>query len=335
MPLYSYGDMASNIMLRHQNVRLNSELSRLTQEMVSGQTADISGHLQGNYSYLGDVERKLRVLEGYDISAKEASGFTSAMQAALGKVQDTTNALSGDLILAGNTNLPQGIQAASNNARGELSALLSALNTSVAGRALFSGEATDTSSFASANTFLSELSIAVSGQNSLADIETAIDAWFNTPGGGFETLGYLGASAYLSPFLVGEGETVTLELRGDSQVFRDILKSTAMAALASDPGLGYSTDLQSALLVTAGENLLSAQSELTGVRADLGYAEERIEESKTRVSAEMTSFEMSRNELLGVDLYDTATRLEEVQFQLESLYTATARLSGLSLMEYL
>lgn len=335
MPLYSLGDMASSVMLRRQNVSLNAELAQLTQEMASGQAADIPRHLNGNYSYLGDVERNLRLLEGFDTAAKEASGFTSAMQAALDKVQHTTTALSADLILAGNTNLPQGMQAASNNARGELSAILSALNTNVAGRALFSGAATDTITFASAEIFISELSTAVAGQTSMSDIESAIDTWFETPGGGFETNGYLGATVDLSAFLVGEGETVNLGLRGDSQVIRDLLKNTAMAALAGDPALGYSPDLQSALLVAAGENLITSQSELSGVRADLGYAEARIEESKTRVSAEKTSFEISRNELLGVDLYDTATRLEAVQFQLESLYTATARLSGLSLVEYL
>ena len=124
-------------------------------------------------------------------------------------------------------------------------------------------------------------------------------------------------------------------LRGDAPVIRDILKQTAIAALAADQDLGYSQTIQGALLVTAGENLMAVQGDLTGLRADLGYAETRLEESKTRLSAERTSFEMSRNELLGVDLYETATRLEAVQFQLESLYTATSRLSGLSLVRYL
>ncbi|UYV37583.1 flagellin [Rhodobacteraceae bacterium D3-12] len=335
MPLYSIGDMASSFMLRRQNVSMNAELAKLTEEMASGQAADVSKHLNGNYSYLGDVERNLRLLEGFDTAAKEASSFTSAMQSALEKVQQTTTTLSSDLILAGNTNLPQGMEAASNNARGELSAILSALNTNVAGRALFSGASTDTATFASADDFLSHLRTEISGLTSLHDIKTAIDAWFDTSGGGFETDGYLGATTDLSPFLVGEGETVTLALRGDTQVIRDLLKSTAMAALAADPALGYSTNLQSAMIVSAGESLITSQSELVGVRADLGYAEARIEESKTRVSAEKTSFEISRNELLGVDLYDTATRLKAVQFQLESLYTATARLSGLSLVEYL
>lgn len=334
MALYSLGDMASHFMLRRQNVRMNAELGQLTQEMSSGQTADIPRHLKGNYSYLGDIERKLRVIEGYDTAAKEASVLTAAMQSALEKVQKSTTALSADLILSGNTNLPQGMQVASTNAKGELRALLSALNTNVAGRSLFSGVATDTTTFASSSSFLSELKGAVAGEVTLNGILGAIDNWFDAPGGGFETAGYLGAMTDLPPLLVGEGETVGLTLRGDDQVIRELLKNTAIAALAADPDLGYSTLLQSSMLVSAGENLLTSQGALSAVRGDLGYAESRLEESKSRISAERTSFEMSRNELLGVDLYETATRLEAAQFQLESLYTATARLSQLSLVGY-
>jgi flagellar hook-associated protein 3 FlgL len=227
------------------------------------------------------------------------------------------------------------MQAASHNAMGELGALLSAFNTNVAGRSLFSGVTTDTTTFAPTSTFISQLKTAVAGEVTLSGIQGAIDTWFDAPGGGFETIGYLGADTDLPPFLVGEGETVDLNLRGDSQVIRDLLKNTAIAALAADPALGYSLPLQSALLVSAGESLMTSQGALVGLRADLGYAEARLEESRSRVSAERTSFEMSRNELLGVDLYETATRLEAVQFQLESLYTATARLSRLSLVEYL
>ena len=334
MALYSLGDMASNFMLRHQNVRMNAELAQLAQEMASGQTADIPRHLKGNYSYIGDVERNLRVLDGYDTAAKEASLFTSAMQTTLGNVQQTTTTLSSDLILAGNNSLPEGMKAVSSNAKGEFGALLSTLNTNVAGRSLFSGAATDSNAFASANAILTELTALVTGETTLSGILNVIDTWFDAPGGGFETNAYQGATTDLPPFLVGEGETIELTLRGDNPTIRDLLKNTAVAALAAEPSLGLPPSLQGALLVSAGENLMTSQGAITSVRADLGYAESRLEESKTRGSAERASFEMSRNELLGVDPYETATRLEAVRFQLESLYTATSRLSQLSLVGY-
>ncbi len=45
--------------------------------------------------------------------------------------------------------------------------------------------------------------------------------------------------------------------------------------------------------------------------------------------------EIARTELIGADPYDTATEMEAVQGQLETLYTVTARLSRLSLADFL
>ncbi|WP_322867062.1 flagellin [Aquicoccus sp. G2-2] len=335
MALTSIGDLANTVLLRHTNARLNAEMTQLTQEMASGETADIARHLHGDYAHFGDIEHDTRMLSRYESAAKDATLLTSAMQAALGTAQSTTGALATDLIEQSSGGLSVGWQAASGNAVQAFDTLISALNTDVAGRALFAGQTTDGAPFASSGAFLAALKPALAGATTLNDITTALDTWFDTPGGGFETLGYNGSDQSLAPFLIGEGETVNLDLRGDSPAIRDLLKNTAMAALASDPDLGFSSDLQKGLLASAGEALLGNQDALTGLRADLGYAEARIEESRSRISAEKSSLELARNALVGVDPYETATRLKNVQFQLESLYSATASLSRLSLVGYL
>ena len=80
------------------------------------------------------------------------------------------------------------------------------------------------------------------------------------------------------------------------------------------------------------EILLSAAEH---VFTDLGYAEARIEDSKVRQEAEASSLEIARNTLLGVDPFDVATRLTDAQQRLESLYAVTARLSRLTLSDFL
>lgn len=335
MSFYSLGDMASSFVLRRQNVNLNSELARLAQEMSSGQTADIPRHLKGNYSHLGDIERSLRINEGFATAATEASVFTGAMQAALENVQNITMDMSADLLQASTTNLPQAYTGASNAAKGNLGTIISALNTTTAGRSLFAGARTDARPLISANDLISELRTAVAGDTTLSGILATVDAWFNDIGGGFETTGYEGSTTGMSPFLVGEGETVDLDLRADDPAIRDLLKNTAIAALAGDETLAYSHELQAQLLETAGESLMTGQADITGIRVDLGYAEARIEESTTRLSAEKTSLDIARNNLLGVDLYETATQMEAVQIQLEGLYTATVKLTQLSLVNYI
>ena len=181
---------------------------------------------------------------------------------------------------------------------------------------------------------LDALRTEVAGETTLAGVQAVFDTWFG-PGGDFEMIGYTGDTKDLSAFALGNGESVDLALRGDDASVRVLLKNAAMAALASDTSLGFDQTLQSEIVVAAGEGLAFQQNGLTEIRADLGYAQSRIEESATRIAAERTSFQMARTELLSVDPYETVTRLEDVQFQLEGLYTVTARLSRLSLTDYL
>lgn len=335
MTLYSLGDLSNAFVLRRQNVALNAEMNRLSQEMTSGYVADIPRHLGGNYSFLGDIERSLRVNAGHVIAAQEASTFTSTMQSVLENVQSRAQTLSSNALQAANSRVSGAVKSLSNSARGELDAMISALNGTVAGRALFAGTATDSAALASADIFISDLKTSLSGAASFADIVSIVDDWFFSPSGGFETRGYTGQAQALSPFVVGKGETVDLDLQANDPAIRTVLRNTALAALAADPDLGYALETQSALLFEAAEGLLSSQDRITRIRADLGYAEARIDESKVRLSSEKTNLEMARNELLGVDLYETATRLEQVQVQLESLYSATVKLNRLSLVNFL
>ncbi|SMO86247.1 flagellin C-terminal helical region [Thalassovita litoralis] len=125
---------------------------------------------------------------------------------------------------------------------------------------------------------------------------------------------------------------IHLDLRADAPELRDLMADVALAALSAD----YATaDVQTGLLKRAGNGLLQDQDNLTALRADLGFAESRIEEIGAGIAAERVSLNYAREALLGVDEYEAATRLENVQFQLEALYTVTARLSGLSLVDYL
>jgi len=89
------------------------------------------------------------------------------------------------------------------------------------------------------------------------------------------------------------------------------------------------------LMRTSGVALIGVQQDLTGVRGALGAAEARIETIQTRNASERTALELARNQLLAADPFETATRLEEVQFQLQALYTVTARMGDLSLVNFI
>jgi flagellar hook-associated protein 3 FlgL len=334
MNMTSIGDLAQNLMLRHRSVELKQTISTLSQELSSGQVSDVSARLGDDFSYLSDINRNLARLDGYAIASSEAAYFANASQLSLERLHDLSSSLSSTML----SNTPSGLHPVGQNigaqARSGLESAISALNASAGGRSLFAGTATDQKPLASADVMMAELEILVAGLGSAAAVETAVTDWFADPAG-FKAVMYRGSDDTLAPIQIGSGEEVSLSLKADDEVFRDVMRNLALAALAGDQTIGLDKSTQADLFELAGVGLLGNNDRLTGVRADLGFAEARIEESGIRNASARTGLEYARNALLEADPFETAVKLEEAQFQLESLYTVTVRSSQLSLLNFL
>ena len=220
-------------------------------------------------------------------------------------------------------------------ARNNLGSIVSALNSNVAGRAIFAGNEVSTLPIVSAEDIVAAVRTALTGATTSADVRSALDTFFDPPGGDFETLIYQGATASLAPMQLGDGESVDLDLRADSVAFRATLKETTLAVLMAETVPSLITGEAAVLAKSLAEGLYGAQDAITAISADLGFAEGRVDQALTRISAEITSLEIVRGQLVEVDPFKTATELENVQLQLETLYTLTARSSRLSLVNFL
>ncbi|MFZ5963545.1 flagellin [Thalassococcus sp. BH17M4-6] len=333
--MQSIGDMAQALVLRHRNTQIRQQIDRLGLELSTGIASDPAKHLSGDVTTLATLDRSLSVLEGFRIATTEAGHLTGVMQTTLGHVQDRTEALSLSLLQSDIQVTDTSRAALAEQAGTALDTVLRDLNTTAGGRTLFGGVATDRNAVASSDTLIADLRVALAGQTTLTGIEGALDAWFDTPGGGFETQTYLGSTTSLAPLQLGPSEAATLDIRADDPVFRDTLKALALATLSGDPVLNLPQDLRGDMLASAGDALLQTQPQLTELRAGLGLLEHRIEDTVTRNAAEKASTEMARLNLISVDPYETATQLENAQLQLESLYAVTVRASRLSLTEFL
>lgn len=330
----SLGDLAQSFMLQRRSVSLRQDMSRLTDELSSGQVADIREVLSGNHNYLTGLERSLEVLDGYSVANAEATYFTGAMQITLERVQNFGSELGLDLILAGGG--PIGVISGnpSDNAQIQLQGVINSLNDDVAGRSMFAGTTTDQTPLPSADDLLAQVLAVVTGQTTPEDIVAAAENWFNDPAG-FDTVAYTGSDTALAPFVLSDTERVTLDVRANDPAVKDLLLHMTVAALAEDPVLGLDVNQQSELLRINGLGLQSNQDQLTSLRAKIGFTEERISLIAARNQAEETSTEFARNALLAADPFETATELENVQFQLQGLYSVTVRSSQLSLVNFL
>ncbi|EPX82631.1 Flagellar hook-associated protein FlgL [Salipiger mucosus DSM 16094] len=323
------------LVLRTNQTRLNRDLDRLGVEMATGFVRDSATHLGGDVSGLVAIDRTLAKLESYRVNTTEASFLTGTMQTTLDEIQERSEQLSQVLVSAELTPSEEMLRTLADEAETAMGQIVNGLNRSVGGRYLFSGIATDGPALADVDTILTDLRAALSGETTAAGVDAALDTWFDSPGGGFETAGYLGSTTSLAPLKLGEGETARLDIRADDQVFRDLLKSVAKAALATDDGLGFPDDLQIKLISDAASTLQGDQAEVVELRASLGALEARVEETATRNAAERTATSLARLELVGIDDYETAAKYENTRAQLESLYAISVRSSRMSLVEFL
>lgn len=334
MTFTTIGDLAQGFALRRENTALKHRMQALSQELASGLASNVTEHLSGDFMRLSDVQHKLRLSETYERGADQGRTETAVMQLALETMQITAEALSQAALTFGSSAGVAGIDSLAGEARAALGTIVSALNSDVGGRSLFSGDEVTQSPLSSSSDFLAALQAAVAGAANATDVTTALDTFF-APGGGFETLIYQGGTGARNPYALGEGETVTLDLKANDPAFRNMLKQVAIAAVLDGPGITLNTGEQFDLAAQAGVALLTSQNEVTNIRADLGFAEGRIERATTRLAAERASLSLVQSELLSVDPYETGTELQQVQLQLETLYTITSRMSRLNLVNYL
>ncbi|MEP3442692.1 MAG: flagellin [Sulfitobacter sp.] len=328
----SLGDLSRSFAMQSRNATIKQDIERLTLELSTGQTANMREVVGKNASYTSDLERSLTKLDGYDQATRETGQFAEGMQNTLSYINELSTNFRDTMLSSSTSSL--GTASTVSEAQNTLESVIGALNTSLGGRSLFSGMATDTAPLASAQSILSDLSTVMAGAGSVDDMINAAQAWFDDPAG-FDTTGYLGSDTALAPMPLSETENVELPLRGNDPAFRDTLRDLALAALADDPALGLTAPQQDELLDRVTTNVVSTSGAIVDLQATVGSAQARIETLSVRNGAERTALEIARNNLLSVDTYQSATELEQVQFQLESLYAITSRMSQLSLVNYL
>lgn len=336
MNFVSVGDMAQMFRMQRQNVAIKSEMNRLTQELTTGTRQDVGAAVRGDFSAIAGVDRSLRTLESYKFVSQEAATLSSNMQAVNETLLSITDGFGSAMLTAGSSASSAMIDAAANNARGKFESAVAALNSNTAGRFLFSGQTTDVRPLAEADDILNAISAAISGETTTSGVIDAMDAWFEAPvgGGGYLDTAYKGGAA-LTPFRLGEGETANLNVTAADKEIRDVLKSLAVGALLADGLFAGDTNKRAIIANASGEQLMTISASLSNVGSSIGAAQERIESVSTRNRAETAALTMARNEMVAVDEYDSATALQALQTQMETLYTLTARLANLSLTDYM
>ncbi len=333
----SLGDLAQSFSLRRYNADMKMHLQRLTAEMSTGRKSDLAKAVSGDFKTLAGIEHSLLSLEGFHAATSEAALLTGALQTALETTQSLSSDLAPTLTSAGTTGGQTHVNVASFDARQKLHAAVSALNARVGDRYLLSGAATDKKPVSGGQDILNALTSAISGQVTATGVITAIAGWFDAPvgGGGYLDTVYGGSATPLAPFSIGADDRASMTITAADGTLRETLKGLALAAMVAEGALPGDTTGHALIMKTAGQTLLTANTDMATLRANLGSAEGHIADISTRNAAEASSLQIARSNIIAADPFATANELEAVKTQLETLYTLTARLSRLSLADFL
>ena len=334
MNITSIGDLARGLTLKARSTEIKTQVETLSYEMSTGQVQNIAERLGGDYSQLLDLDRSLTRLDAFKVATSEAALFTEAMQLSLTRFGGSVGEMASTMLAFGTANQAVSQDHASVQARNELDTMMSALNTRIGGRSLYSGTATDVSPLAPPEALLTALEAELTGLVTITDIRQAAEDWFNDPAG-FDAVIYQGSNTDLAPMQVSENERINLPVRATDPAFKAALRDVSVAVLVADNALSLPADQRAILFKQLGVDLANAQDDTVKLRAEVGAAEARVDQAATRNASARTALEYSRNSLIAADPYETAANLQTVQFQLESLYSVTVRNASLSLVNFL
>lgn len=332
MTFTSLGDLAQSQMLRRNMATVKAQLQHHTAESTTGVAADLPRALQGSLGAFHAIRTSLSRLEGYGSATTEMALMASTMQEALQSIAGFATDLAPALLSAGSYAQASTLDATGLEAEEKFLATVSLLNSRIGDRAVFAGTATDRAPLPDGGALLTTLQGLVAGLTDATAVRDAVTGWF-ADSAGYAAL-YAGSADPLSTGIAA-GESATLALTANDAALRDTLRGLALGAMAGGDGPALSVAERAALATMAGAALLDGTEARAGLTADLAAVEARVTQAQSRNSAETSALELAQSTLVEVDAYEAATHLTEAQTRLEAIYAITARLSSLSLANYL
>ncbi|WP_339761230.1 flagellin [uncultured Sulfitobacter sp.] len=343
---------------RETTSRLAAQISDTSYEVTTGLKAnpyDALGHKSADA-----IAIRMQIVrnDGFLASNALLDGRFLAVETSLGAIRDAGQDVLEQSFLA-QSSAGQTSAQLSQAARSAIDTLIGRSGVSDSSGYLMSGTATDTKPMQGWDTPHPDTGLSPSGivddvvsggLNTLADVQTAIDAMkdiFNDlnagdPARNFEASFYNGTPATdgggqpNSPLTarISETETIAQTAQANNPAMRDLLRGLAMLS-AVDVNQISDPDAREAWASEARDAIASGLSGLTELETNTGLKRTRLADTIAAQEGRGGFLDSERLLLEGTDQYDAATRLTQLQTQLESSYAVTARLSNMSFLNFM
>lgn len=311
---------------RGDNVRVQS---------VTGKFADVTAELGGNVNEVMQIEKAIGDLQDYGEAISLAESRATTLQSALQRITGIAQSLADTMDLLGTNGTSQDFEAVSNEARQELGSIVSALNIQFAGRSLFAGDDANGAAILDQDAISALALPFLEGAGSASAAHGDLLSEFTDAGATFDTSIYLGGTGDAPAAEVALGERVDYHAKANETPLRTVLANVVALGAAFDTTNAIPDAQRRQIAELASAGLRSDVSHIIGIQGRVGSAEGRIANIKARNVASEASLTIAFNNLAGADQLDAALELTELERQLETAFATTARMSNLSLVNFL
>ena len=335
MQTNGYPDLLSYTRQNRATVQIRERLDVAALEAVTGLQSDLTKATNGEVGRAHLLGKALNdVDQGLQINSL-AKVRLSLMGDAVSGAREAINGLGprGSIAVAVGNEL--NLRLISDEAAGSLDSVMSAFSGTQGPRNLFSGSKTDTPAFSGSDVLMADVKDILQNSTSAADANTKLDAYFNDPAGGFATKIYQGSTNPAPDLPIGNGKSVTLDLKGNDPSVKEAIRGLAVMANAYSFGGAGDQQEFNALYNSASSSVGNGTTGLVTLEGTIGLNSATLGQAESRFNSEKSTLTNAYNDMFGRDQFEAAAELQSLQVQLEASYTLTSRLSSLTLTNFL
>jgi flagellar hook-associated protein 3 FlgL len=334
--------LGQNDLLRSQFSTLQSGIQELQTQVATGEKAQRYGNLGAQAPLDISLRNQATSIDNFNKNISDLSVRTSLIDKNLLIIHDTALAVQNQAFQS--PSFPALRQNIVEAAKAAIDQINQRLQSSVNGRNLFAGTATQTNPIVPASTLLptAQAAIAAAIAAAPANVPAAIQAAISGGSGVLATAAsyYLGGPPH-APAMVDQGLSVDYSITASDPAFQTLLQGLyTLAALpqpsgptAAPPAL---SDSQFDATASAAASTISqGLSQLSSLTEKNGRNEQFLTDERNTHDATLTVLQTQIDDIEQVNIADASTRLTQLRTQLEASFRITASLSGLTLVDFL
>jgi len=335
MNISTSSDLAGYARRNRTALQLRAQIDTVSQETVTGLKSDVRGAVNGELGRAHLMQKAQSDLQQAQELNTISANRLETLNRTLINTRETVDGIGTRGFVALNAFTDISLNSIVEEAEGSLRVIMAGLTTASGDRNLLSGDKTNSDTYADPDVLIEDIKNILETAPSAEEALTSINAYFDTPGGEFDTKIYLGGDGKTPPLPAGGGQFLQPEFNGKNQEFKDTLKGLAIMALSQDVFLESDREGFATLFTAGTEAVTDGESGLISLEADVGIMAETTANISDRNQDELSALSLASQNIFGRDQYEAAAELQQLQVQLEASYTITSRLSSLNLTNFL